>query len=142
MVKLSTYSLISPCGMNCGACLAYLRTKNKCPGCRKIVNDASVSRSRCKIKNCEQLQNNNSKFCFDCDEYPCKRLKSLDNRYRTKYHMSMIENLNNIKHFGIRKFVNNENAKHACPTCGGMICVHNGLCVNCDTDKKFVVRAY
>lgn len=26
-------SLIAPCGMNCGTCIAYLRDKNKCPGC-------------------------------------------------------------------------------------------------------------
>ena len=142
MTRQNTYSVIAPCGMNCGACLAYLRTKNKCPGCRNIVNDTSVSLSRCKIKNCEQLQNNHSKFCFNCNEYPCKRLKNLDKRYRTKYHMSMIENLNDIKLFGIRKFVNNENTKRACQTCGGMICVHNGLCVNCDKDEMFVVRAY
>ncbi len=35
-------SLIAPCGMNCGICLAYLRTKNVCPGCR--VNDFRHSR--------------------------------------------------------------------------------------------------
>jgi hypothetical protein len=54
----------------------------------------------------------------------------------------MIENLNSIKQLGIRKFVKKEKAKRACPTCGGMICVHNGLCINCDKDKKFVVRTY
>ncbi len=26
------------------------------------------------------------RFCFECESYPCKRLKALDKRYRTKYH--------------------------------------------------------
>jgi hypothetical protein len=29
--------LVAPCGMNCGICRAYLREKNKCPGCRVIT---------------------------------------------------------------------------------------------------------
>ena len=40
--------------------------------------------------------------------------------------MSMIENLENIKTFEIRKFVKNEKVR-----CGGIICVHRGFCVSC-----------
>ena len=46
---------------------------------------------------CELLGKGKIRFCFDCEAYPCKMLKSLDKRYGTKYHMSMIENLNYIK---------------------------------------------
>ena len=42
---------------------------------------------------------------------PCKRLKALDRRYRIKYHMSMIENLDYIKEFGMENFLTNEGAK-------------------------------
>jgi uncharacterized radical SAM superfamily Fe-S cluster-containing enzyme len=34
MKALENISLIAPCGMNCSICSAYLREKNKCPGCR------------------------------------------------------------------------------------------------------------
>lgn len=101
--------LIAPCGMNCGICLGYLREKNKCPGCRVIWEDKSISRVGCRIKNCEILKKNKLKFCSDkCKNYPCKRLKNLDKRYRTKYNMSMIENLENIDEKGIRKFLKQE----------------------------------
>jgi len=35
-------SLIAPCGMNCGICLAYLREKKKCPGCNGSNEDKQV----------------------------------------------------------------------------------------------------
>jgi len=34
MVSLNDTSFIAPCGMNCGIYQAYLRDKNKYPGCR------------------------------------------------------------------------------------------------------------
>jgi hypothetical protein len=63
------------------------------------------------------------RFCSDrCDEYPCKKLKSLDKRYRTKYGMSMIENLERIKDYGVRKFITSEKKRW---TKGTMVfCVH------------------
>lgn len=123
--------LIAPCGVNCGICLAYLREKKKCPGCRGSDENKSFSCINCRIKNCDELNKNNIKFCFECKKIPCTRLKNLDKRYRLKYNMSMIENLENIKKFGVRKFVNNEKIRWACPKCGETICVHRGCCYNC-----------
>ncbi len=103
-------ALIGPCGMNCSLCVAYLRDKNKCPGCRSDNNEkTSKYRINCIIKNCDQLKKNNWKYCSNkCEKFPCKRLKNLDKRYRNKYDMSMIENLENIKKLGIRKFIEKE----------------------------------
>ncbi len=124
-------SLIAPCGMNCGICMAYLREKKKCPGCGGPDRDKSPSCLACKVKNCEFLQNEKQGFCFQCEQYPCARLKHLDKRYRTRYGMSMIENLENLRRLGIRKFVENERVRWACPECGGTICVHRGYCSTC-----------
>ena len=118
--------------MNCGICYAYLREKNKCPGCRLFNKDEPVSIAKCRIKNCATLKKGKSRFCFQCEEFPCAILKHLDKRYRTKYNMSMIENLGNIKKFGIRNFVKNEKSRWACPNCGGIICVHKKYCINCE----------
>jgi hypothetical protein len=123
--------LIAPCGMNCGICMAYLREKNKCPGCREIDINKPVTRAKCKIKNCATFQEAKSKYCFECDNFPCGNLKHLDKRYRTRYHMSMIENLENIRELGIRRFVGNEKVRWACSECGGTICVHKGYCYVC-----------
>jgi hypothetical protein len=129
--SLNIFPLIAPCGMNCGICLAFLREKNKCPGCRAIDLNQPVTRSRCKIKNCPNFKNRQSKFCFACETFPCDRLKHLDKRYRTKYKMSMIENLDHIKKLGIKNFVAAEKVRWACPECGDVICVHKGYCLAC-----------
>ena len=47
--------LIAPCGMNCCVCMAYLREKNKCPGCRGTDVNKPITRVRCKLKTCEIL---------------------------------------------------------------------------------------
>ena len=78
MKSANKFSLIAPCGMNCGICMAYLREKNKCPGCREFNKNEPVSIAKCKIKNCASFKSSKSKFCFECAEFPCKNLKHLD----------------------------------------------------------------
>ena len=121
--------LIAPCGMNCGICLGYLREEKKCPGCRNQDKGNSDYCRKCIIKNCTKRKNN---YCYSCNNFPCYRMKQLDKRYRAKYNMSMIENLENIKKLGIRKFVKNEEKRWKCKKCSGVICVHRGFCLNCN----------
>ena len=128
---LSETQLIAPCGMNCGVCMAYLRKEKKCPGCRGDDTDKPITRKSCIIKNCEMIKQSSAGFCFECKEYPCKRLKQLDKRYRTKYTMSMLENLKFIKEKGLNIFVEKEKEKWRCKKCGGVICVHRGYCSEC-----------
>ena len=123
--------LIAPCGMNCGVCYAYLRKERKCSGCHGDNTDKSAYCINCIIRNCEMIKISQSGFCFECDKYPCKRLKQLDKRYRTKYAMSMIENLESIKGIGLSAFIDNEKERWQCVKCGGVICVHRGYCDNC-----------
>lgn len=123
--------LIAPCGMNCGVCLAYLREKRKCPGCHGEDTNKSASRIKCILRNCEINKRSQSGFCYECEKYPCKRLKQLDKRYRTKYSMSMIENLESIRRIGLLTFFENENERWRCTKCGGTICVHRGYCSAC-----------
>jgi len=120
-------SHIAPCGMNCALCYAFQREKNKCYGCNSdniTMNYCKV----CKIKNCDEL----NKYCFKCDNFPCQRLKQLDKRYKTKYNMSMIENLKYVKENGIRDFINKEKDKWKCEKCNNYICVHKNYCINCN----------
>lgn len=133
-IKLKT-SLIAPCGMNCGLCLGYQRVKNHCPGCNFVSPDKPNYCLHCIIKNCEYFSKNNAKYCYNCDKYPCKRMKQLDKRYRTRYGMSMIENLNTIKSQGIRKFVASEKQKWTCEKCGNIICVHRPNCPVCGAER-------
>lgn len=139
--------LIAPCGMNCSLCIAYQfkeKDLNKkgfhrtyCPGCiprgKNCIHMAD---------SCELLAKGSVRFCFECDSYPCKRLKVLDKRYRTKYHMSMIENLDFIKEHGSLVFLEKQEETWRCPDCGGVICCHNGLCLDCNIDKLISKKMY
>lgn len=133
-----TPKLIAPCGMNCGICIAHLRDKNKCLGCREIDENKPNGCKKCTIKSCQILKNNKMIFCSDkCEKFPCTRLKNLDKRYETKYKMSMLENLENIKKLGIKKFVKSEQKRWKCPKCGELLCVHRNSCLNCG-EKRII----
>lgn len=123
--------IIAPCGMNCSICLAYLRDKNTCSGCWGNALNKPTYCIHCIIKNCALLEQTNSKFCYECEKYPCKRLKQLDKRYRLRYNMSMLENLQTIINEGLEVFMEKEKARWRCPQCGETICVHRGYCLKC-----------
>lgn len=124
--------LIAPCGMNCGLCAAYIRSKNACPGCRAGDEGKPQSCVGCTIRTCAVLESSGSAFCSsDCEKYPCRRLKQLDVRYRAKYRMSMLDNLDSIADIGLDAFVASEQARWACPECGGLQCVHTPACIYC-----------
>lgn len=139
--------MIAPCGMNCSLCVAYQFMEhdiNKlgfhrkyCPGCIPRGENCKHMKDSCEL-----LGKGRVRFCFECDNYPCKRLKALDKRYRTKYHMSMIENLNYINEFGLEVFLEKEEDLWRCTSCGGTVCCHNGLCLTCDIDKLISNRKY
>lgn len=123
--------MIAPCGMNCVICLAYLRNKNHCSGCRTCHMNKPEYCKKCIIINCERLNRTVSKFCYECDKYPCRRLRQLDKRYKTKYNMSMIENLEFIRSFGAEAFVELENSRRTCKVCGATLCIHRNFCLTC-----------
>lgn len=131
MPKDSSVLMIAPCGMNCSICLAHLREKRRCNGCWGTDENKSKHCIQCIIKNCEFLAKTKSKFCYECEKYPCLRLKQLDKRYRTKYKMSMIENLQYIRDNGLINFIEKEQIRWKCNSCGGTICVHRGFCLDC-----------
>jgi hypothetical protein len=124
-------TLIAPCGMNCRLCHAYTRDTKACPGCRSDDSVKAKTRVTCRIKTCEKLVQGRARYCFTCDGFPCGRLDHLDKRYRTKYGMSMIDNLAQIKKSGIRQFIRNEQKRWTCPGCGQLICVHKPQCLFC-----------
>ena len=126
--------LIAPCGMNCGICIGYFgyamndrKRKNICEGCR--IRDKNCAFIK---KQCEKLSKKEVEYCFECEDFPCENLEKLDKRYQEKYDMSMIKNLEFIKENGINLFLKQQEEKYKCLNCGGVICVHNKKCYNCE----------
>jgi hypothetical protein len=102
MKKAINPALIAPCGMNCALCSGYLALKNdiknkgirliNCPACRPRNKKCAFLK-----EHCSKLSKGEVTFCFECASFPCDRLRTIDNRYRSRYRLSMIENLNFIK---------------------------------------------
>ena len=124
--------LVAPCGMNCGVCIGHLRDRNPCPGCND--QDDSLKPHHCvvcAVKQCEHLPQGPEPFCAYCARYPCARLRQLDKRYRSKYRMSMIENLDELRRVGVEAFVELERTRWTCRHCGALVSVHRAACPAC-----------
>jgi hypothetical protein len=138
--KKQKLDLIAPCGMNCGLCASYLALRNEvkakgfkmpyCSGCRPRKKNCAFLK-----KYCSKLSNEEVKYCFECNSFPCDRLKTIDDKYKSRYRMSMIENLNLIRKEGIGRFLEKQDRLWKCQDCGALICCHNGICFKCGLEK-------
>ncbi|MGC9365390.1 MAG: DUF3795 domain-containing protein, partial [Fidelibacterota bacterium] len=90
----------------------------------------------CVIVNCELRKQTESVFCYECPKFPCARMKQLDKRYRTKYRMSMLENLEYIRANGLKKFIEYESGRWRCQNCGRLVSVHQTYCLHCGVDTS------
>ena len=146
--------LVAPCGLYCGSCPLYKARTDRalaekiaqqrgiqvedlpvCLGCKAQQGHIPVmGEPICGTYDCV-INQRGLRFCYECEDFPCKNLKHIDKRYKTNFKMSMIENLEFIKKHGIKDFLENEDKKWKCPNCGEIICCHNGICFNCEYDK-------
>ena len=126
--------------MNCALCLGFQREKNRCSGCNAKEGNKVNYCYVCKIKHCTEHNHTESDFCYSCDKFPCKRIKQLDRRYRTKYGMSMIQNLRIIDSHGINYFADKQTKKWTCRKCGSLLSVHRDVCRNCGSTNKVLAR--
>jgi hypothetical protein len=130
VVDFERYHL-APCGINCGTCRAYLRVKNKCSGCMSHTGTIMGYCLRCSIRNCELLKRTNSEFCYECEKFPCQKIRQIDKRYRTKYKTGLIHNLINIEIMGVEAYIRSEVDRWTCSDCGSVLSVHEPKCRRC-----------
>ena len=135
--------LIAPCGMNCAICSKYLSyindlNRSQCGGCRTGKDSCSYLFDKCTGIN--NSSKRDAVFCFECDQYPCKQIDRMDDRYRKNYRMSVKDNLENIRKMGTAEFANEQYRKYRCSTCGGLISIHNRKCFKCDEVSRLVEK--
>lgn len=138
--------LIAPCGMNCAICSNYLAcvnnlNKSQCAGCRTTNKKCAYLFEKCTGINHSIEGNTNAKFCFECDQYPCKEINRMDRRYKENYGISVRENLEYIRENGVREFVAKQYNEHKCSRCDELVSVHNNKCFKCDTVTKLVDKS-
>ena len=84
-------------------------------------------------KYCRALIKKEIEYCYQCNDFPCKQLQKLDNKFRKRFDMSMIDNLEIIKEYGKKKLLHKQEEKYKYLKYGGVICLHNSKCYYCDT---------
>jgi hypothetical protein len=129
------YTLAAPCGMYCGFCRDYLaRQKDSskgCEGCRiRNKNCAFIK------KDCPPIRNGTIHFCFECDTFPCDKLKKLDAMYTRRYGQGMIKSLERIRSVGADAWLAEQRDAWTCPACGGRLCIHDAKCADCGAPIK------
>ena len=126
--------LIAPCGMNCNVCRAVLDNSGRakqCPGCKPRGKGCTYYGGMC-----EKLRSEGVRFCHECGDFPCKKLKQLDKRYRTSYDYSFLEALAFIRDKGMKAHIAKEKKRWKCPGCGGTVCIHTLKCYGCGKGVK------
>jgi len=126
--------LVACCGNYCGTCIAFFgytmsgkKRKHSCDGCWSRDGLCAFIKKKCRKLATEQIR-----YCFECSDFPCDALETLDERYREKYGLSVVENLEYIQRNGMDEFLKREQEKWTCPTCGGVVCMHTKRCYTCN----------
>ena len=126
--------MIAPCGLDCSLCKRALWRENACPGCLgPDENKPDFCLNGCTIINCAKLKEGGYRFCDECADYPCEACQERENRYMSQYpaRESPAENISDIRKLGMDAFLIKQREKWSCKECGGVICVHTGICGGC-----------
>lgn len=97
-------SLFSLCGLNCGLCPMYIRG-----GCGGCFTD-SPCYPTCPIAPCS-VKHGNVEYCYQCEEYPCKRYDGIDLRDSLISHRNQKKDLAKAKKIGIEAYLEEQRAK-------------------------------
>ncbi len=136
--------LVSFCGIYCGACPSYARSKS-CYGCKsEDKSQKRVSKFGCKIRTCcisKELE-----FCFSCKNYPCKNLLKMRNSHleddRYEYRHKMLFNLVRINKIGLDLWLEEQKNLWTCPECGGNVVFYENKCLKCGNILKNVLKKH
>ncbi len=99
-----TDGLFSLCGLNCGLCPMQIR--GKCSGCF----NGSTCYQTCPIAPCS-VRHGNVDYCFQCDEYPCKRYDGIDEHDSLISHRNQKKDLAKAKETGIDAYLAEQREK-------------------------------
>ena len=127
-------AMFALCGMNCMVCYKHCYNKKPCDGCLNSDIGKPEHCRKCKIKDC--VKEKGISYCFECSEYPCKRIKSLEKSYNSRYGASLMDNSSKVKEIGLVEFMILQQREYTCSACGGIISIHDSECSECQTKSK------
>ena len=98
--------LFSLCGLNCGLCPMQIR--GECSGCF----NGSTCYQTCPIAPCS-VRHGNVDYCFQCNEYPCKRYDGIDKYDSLISHRNQKKDLAKAKAIGIEAYLAEQRTKRS-----------------------------
>lgn len=122
-------ALFAPCGMNCLVCYRHCAHKTPCAGCLLGERGKPAHCRACALRDC--VRQRGLAYCYECGDYPCRRIKNLERSYRTRYGASLMENSEQVRTQGLAAFMAAQRARYTCPACGGVISLHDRACGQC-----------
>ena len=155
-------NLVTPCGLYCGACPAYLATKEnneqrlapgsgfgpkqlspasmQCDGCLgggRVLSHVP----KCAIRECAATKSK-TRRCSECAEFPCDRITGFNNDGMV-HHAEVLDNLHQIRSMGISEWTKREAERWSCPKCQTRLAWYEAECLKCKTprsDKLFPLK--
>ena len=95
------YPLFSACGLNCGLCPRYqTEGDSKCPGCSG--EGFLTKHPTCVVLSC--CQRKGLEYCFECEEYPCKKYDGADRADSFITHLHQLTDMEKAKTLGIAAY--------------------------------------
>lgn len=130
MIDKLSETMIAPCGVNCIACGAFLsKDKTACGGCR--ASNELITRKSCR--DCAKKKcafDKGLRWCFQCSQFPCSKIKSLNKRYTQNYNVDLVQNGLDAKK-DMSAFWETQKERFTCKACGGIIDQHSKQCSDC-----------
>jgi hypothetical protein len=145
-------SSLGICGLYCGTCPKYLAYQEqdkselnkmsetdkvpvediRCDGCLSDHVYPTCRDCRHGFRRCAEEKK--VTWCFQCPEFPCKRLKDFSKIHVVNgiwQHKKVIENQQFMKDNGIEEWIKQQDKEGACPGCGKMLYWHSVKCPRC-----------
>jgi len=106
--KVRRYPIFSACGLNCGLCPRYYTDgPSRCPGCGG--EDFLETHCTCSILPC--CERKNIEYCYDCDEFPCKKYDDAGSSDSFITHKNQFKDLEKAKKVGIETYIKEQHEK-------------------------------
>ena len=90
---------IPPCGIYCGTCPNYIRSKNPCPGAK-----VHCIQRKCKGIYVCCIEKKSLNYCYECGAFPCSRFKKFRESW-LKLGQDLVINQNQLKQFGEKEWL-------------------------------------
>lgn len=138
-MDMNNDALLGYCGLYCGNCIYYQNTVKGvgtdrgdgvyeyCEGCNS--GNATTWCTDCAIKKCGIEKS--KRYCLECGEFPCGKMKDFMYDPKYKYHLDVTENMRKLKIMGLDAWCDAMDSKYICKSCGEKFNYMDEKCQKC-----------